>query len=164
MNTRGSVLSFVLVSLLVACVGAEVSPINGKKYPSKPENCEVTEFPSTTPSYPWEDIATVRAYCNVRNQCLEKLRAEVCEAGGDTIYSYNDLVTRTNYTVVATVARRTGAKPVAKTSSVPPAGECDPPCSPGYRCQSGQCIALCNPPCGEGMTCAQDRTCQPNTH
>jgi hypothetical protein len=38
---------------------------------------------------------------------------------------------------------------------------CDPPCSPGYACQSGRCNAVCNPPCEEGAICRQDRTCGP---
>lgn len=38
---------------------------------------------------------------------------------------------------------------------------CDPPCSPGYACESGVCKALCNPPCDNGMICRQDRTCGP---
>jgi hypothetical protein len=36
---------------------------------------------------------------------------------------------------------------------------CDPPCSPGYVCRGGSCVALCNPPCAEGQACKQDRTC-----
>ncbi len=38
---------------------------------------------------------------------------------------------------------------------------CNPPCSPGYECQAGVCVALCNPPCSPGYECANDRTCQP---
>lgn len=41
------------------------------------------------------------------------------------------------------------------------APECTPPCSPGYACESGVCVALCNPACGEGMTCRSDRVCVP---
>jgi hypothetical protein len=38
---------------------------------------------------------------------------------------------------------------------------CDPPCSPGYTCSAGVCLALCNPTCGAGQVCRQDRTCGP---
>jgi hypothetical protein len=36
---------------------------------------------------------------------------------------------------------------------------CDPPCSPGYRCDGEACQPLCNPPCSAGQVCRQDRTC-----
>lgn len=38
---------------------------------------------------------------------------------------------------------------------------CSPPCSPGFSCNQGQCIAQCNPPCPEAMWCSADRTCKP---
>jgi hypothetical protein len=43
----------------------------------------------------------------------------------------------------------------------PVSQDCAPPCSPGYACSAGACLALCNPPCGAGQTCRQDRTCGP---
>jgi Domain of unknown function (DUF4156) len=48
--------------------------------------------------------------------------------------------------------------PVAKAS---PDASCSPPCSPGYACQAGTCIAQCNPACGPNQACRQDRTCGP---
>jgi hypothetical protein len=47
--------------------------------------------------------------------------------------------------------------PVAKASP----DACTPPCSPGYACQAGTCIAQCNPACGPNQVCRQDRTCGP---
>jgi hypothetical protein len=38
---------------------------------------------------------------------------------------------------------------------------CSAACSPGYACESGACKALCNPPCKDGTVCRQDRTCGP---
>ena len=53
---------------------------------------------------------------------------------------------------------RTAAAPPAATA--PPSGpECNPPCSPGYACSAGACLALCNPTCPTGQICRQDRTC-----
>jgi hypothetical protein len=49
------------------------------------------------------------------------------------------------------------ARPTGGASSDTAA--CDPPCSPGYRCVTQQCVALCNPACGAGQICRQDRTC-----
>jgi len=37
---------------------------------------------------------------------------------------------------------------------------CEPPCSPGYRCQDGECVALCNPACASGLVCGSDRVCR----
>jgi hypothetical protein len=37
---------------------------------------------------------------------------------------------------------------------------CDPPCSPGYACQAGICVALCNPTCGPDQVCGGDRICR----
>jgi hypothetical protein len=36
---------------------------------------------------------------------------------------------------------------------------CDPPCSPGFRCQRTVCTPLCNPSCGPGEECGSDRLC-----
>jgi hypothetical protein len=36
---------------------------------------------------------------------------------------------------------------------------CDPPCSPGYTCDSESCQPVCNPPCASGQVCRADRTC-----
>jgi len=56
------------------------------------------------------------------------------------------------------------APPAPSASAAPPAPAattCDPPCSPGYACNAGSCVALCNPPCGPGQICRADRLCVP---
>ncbi len=62
--------------------------------------------------------------------------------------------------IIRGVAFRT---PPTSASSLAAEGEtCDPPCSPGYRCERQVCLALCNPSCGPGSVCRQDRTCGPD--
>jgi len=41
---------------------------------------------------------------------------------------------------------------------------CDPPCSPGYACDEGECEPVCNPECAQGQVCRADRTCGPPSH
>jgi len=166
MNPSRRLLSIGLVGLVAACVHSEVSPVNGSKLTPRPSGCAIQEFPSSAPDYPVEDIATVRATCHVvagRSACLERLRDDACEAGGDTLYGYKDGQSIENMIVIATVGRRTGNSAKTTAASVAAAASsdgCDPPCSPGYRCQSGTCAAVCNPTCGTGTHCALDRTCQ----
>lgn len=52
-------------------------------------------------------------------------------------------------------------EPVEARDPEPPSDGCSPPCSPGFACNAGQCVAQCNPPCPEGMWCGADRSCQP---
>lgn len=177
--------SMVVALALVACVGSEVTQ-TGAKHPAKPEGCPVKIFPSTTPDYKWEDIASVEAHCHFtqgRSACIEELKKRTCEVGGDTLYAFKDGKQGEAHLVIATVAIRKGGsieEAIAKggddedddepkssgdtAPSPPPApapGACDPPCSPGYKCSdTGQCLALCNPPCGEGMRCNQQRMCE----
>jgi hypothetical protein len=50
------------------------------------------------------------------------------------------------------------------TSAAPPiasAAACSPPCSPGYACSAGVCVAECNPACVAGQICRSDRVCVP---
>lgn len=172
--------SIVGVGLVVsACIGSEVT-YTGAKHPSKPAGCPVKIFPSTTPDYKWEDIATVESHCHFtmgRSACIEELKKRTCEAGGDTLYGFKDGKQGEAIIVIGTVGIQTGGS-AEKIGGEPPkapaesAGEapkevtaaasssCDPPCSPGYRCEASQCIAVCNPPCGEGMRCNQQRMCE----
>lgn len=55
----------------------------------------------------------------------------------------------------------TGGESAAPSTPAVTAHGCNPPCSPGYDCENGECMPLCNPPCGEGMQCGQDRVCTP---
>ncbi len=171
-----------LFLLTGACVSSEVT-LTGTKHPSRVAGCEIKVFPSTTPDYKWEDIATVKARChNVvgRTGCIDELKKRACDLGGDTLYGLKDGEDQNSAVVIGTVALRGAGSPstpnareVAKTGGDPPkpssepaaaaaatSGSCDPPCSPGYRCTDGQCLAVCNPPCGGGMVCNQQRICE----
>ena len=39
--------------------------------------------------------------------------------------------------------------------------QCDPPCSPGFKCDEGACEPVCNPECSPDQVCRSDRTCGP---
>jgi hypothetical protein len=171
--------STIMIALFAcSCVGSEVTYI-GAKYPAKPEGCDVKIFPSTTPDYKWADIATVESHCHFtqgRTACIDELKKSVCKAGGDTLYGFKDGRQGEAFIVIGTVGRRTGDEEIEKAGGEAPktasepaalpkdaksaAGGCEPPCSPGYRCEANQCLALCNPACGEGMRCNQQRICE----
>jgi hypothetical protein len=91
-------------------------------------------------------------------------RDQICAAGGDL------LVTEVNgQGVIARgiVFHRVATHGVAADrapTAPPPAGACEPICSPGFRCQAGTCIPQCNPTCDEGETCGKDRTCHRNAN
>jgi hypothetical protein len=177
---------FGFLLLTGACVSSEVT-VTGAKHASRVSGCDIKIFPSTTPDYKWEDIATVKARCHSvvgRNGCIDELKNRTCDLGGDTLYGLKDGEDQNSSIVIGTVAVRSDpsastpkAREVAKTGGEPPkpssepaappvsasspaSSSCDPPCSPGYRCTDGQCLALCNPPCGEGMRCNQQRMCE----
>jgi hypothetical protein len=157
--------------------------MTGAKHAKRPAGCDVKIFPSTTPDYKWEDIATVQSRCSAvvgRTGCIDELKSRTCDVGGDTLYGLKDGQDPNGYIVIGTVALRSDASPSSPktneaaltggdppkasstpaTAPTPAAGSCDPPCSPGYRCTDGQCLALCNPPCGDGMHCNQQRSCE----
>ncbi len=153
-----------LCAAAYGCVGADVTTL--RAMPSKPEGCPVEIFPSTSPSYPWVDVATVEAKCHFtsgRSACIERLKQETCAAGGDTLYALKDGRQGEQIIVIATVAARrtdvSASPPVALTEE--PSQTCDPPCSPGYKCAGTVCEPQCNPTCESGFTCARDRTCKP---
>jgi hypothetical protein len=168
----------ILISTIIgACVRSEVTPL-GEPQAALPEGCPVTVFPSTTPNYEWKDIASAEAECHFtlgRTACIERLKKDACEAGGDTVYAFSEGRKKESIIITATIARRTGGTtavsgPTPPASSAKPPAEkpqlaaetCNPPCSPGYQCQGTTCVALCNPACSAGMHCANDRTCQPD--
>jgi hypothetical protein len=163
------------VLVLPSCVNSEVTYTGKNTYPARAEGCSVNIFPSTTPDYGWEDLATVRSSCSLgRSDCIEELKRKTCELGGDTLYGFKDGMVGDVSVVIGTVALKTGEaqKKVGETAPkqepaapapAPVAVQCSPPCSPGYECQGTTCIALCNPACGPGMTCNQQRMCEPTT-
>ncbi len=165
---RAAYFSVACLALLFACVTSEVSRIGKAQYPPKAKGCPVEVFPSTTPDYQWTDIASVESRChfaNGRDACITELKDKTCELGGDTLYGFKDGKAGEYSIVIGTVGvRKPGDHPKSggtapKSSASPPDG-CSPPCSPGYRCEKSECVALCNPPCGAGMRCNQQRVCE----
>jgi hypothetical protein len=57
------------------------------------------------------------------------------------------------------MAYKTGTPPVVQAGPAVASSTCDPPCSPGYSCSAGTCLAVCNPQCGPTQTCSQERVC-----
>ena len=169
---RGAACFVSGIVLTVACVTSEVSRINDADYPPKAKDCPIKIFPSTTPDYEWEDIASVKAHCHGavgRDACVQQIREDACALGGDTVYGFTDGESGEAIVLIATVAIKTGnaREKTGETPSKPPAAEeptvaggCSPPCSPGYACTDGTCTGLCNPPCPEGARCNQQRMCE----
>ncbi len=106
------------------------------------------------------------------------LRNRTAAMGGDyaailTVLPPHDTGTQCpdNRMLIRGVAYKTSEPPAVSSApalpaappalSTPPASVCDPPCSPGYTCDAGTCVALCNPPCGPGQVCRADRLCVP---
>jgi hypothetical protein len=165
MNSRQTILALICLGV-IGCVSSEVSHLSGQRFQARAPNCPVKFFPSTTPDYPWQDIASVSTKCHFtkgRDACIEELRQKACQEGGDTVYDFKD-GRQGEYTfVVATVGiRKPGpAKKAAQPDTATATSECDPPCSTGYRCNGKECKALCNPPCEGGMICNRRRVCEP---
>jgi len=161
-------LAVAVAVLAGACVDSEVTQI-GAQRPSRPPGCPVEIFPSTTPPYPFAEVASARAKCHFtygRTACIDELRRQACVAGADTVFGFSEGV-RGEFTMIsATLAARTGAAPsppvaAARPPGPPPGVDCNPICSPGFACSAGQCVPQCNPPCEAGEVCSRKRTCEP---
>src|SRR5690606_16748028 len=53
-------------------------------------------------------------------------------------------------------ATATSGSESPRSEPLPPvaaADACNPPCSPGYACEAGACMAVCNPSCSSGFVC-----------
>ena len=157
--------------LAISCADSEATLIAPRR-PARPEHCPVQLFPTTHPSYPSVDLASVRATCdNVagRDACVEQLRMQACAVGGDTVYSFSEGVNPDGggTLISATVAARSNALPAGPsadtgtTADVAAGAGCTPICSPGFACQAGQCIPQCNPACEPTEICNRHRTCEP---
>jgi len=165
---RAGVGGVVVAALLAgACVTSEISPI-GARRPARAEGCAVDIFPSTTPPYPFAEVASASASCHNRsgrNACIEELRKEACAWGADTIFGFQDGRFAEGMTIAATFAVRTEATPPAGVKTKRPAAAeddgCNPICSPGFACKAGQCMPQCNPPCEAGEACSRKRVCEP---
>lgn len=126
--------------------------------------CEVLSIHDTR--LPWQDIASVSTKCHAvkgREGCIEELRQKACQEGGDTVYDFKDGRQGVYTLVVATIGIRKApsTRKAVQPDSTAATSECNPPCSPGYRCSGKECNALCNPPCDGGMVCNRRRVCEP---
>jgi hypothetical protein len=167
----GRTAAVVLTGVLaISCVDSEVTLIAPRR-PARPEHCPVQLFPTTHPSYPSVDLASVRATCdNVvgRDACVEQLRMQACAVGGDTVYGFAEGVNPNGgggTFISATVAARSEVSPASAGAAAPAvdaaADGCTPICSPGFACRGGQCIPQCNPACEPTEICNRHRTCEP---
>jgi hypothetical protein len=87
---------------------SEVVPL--RAYPPLPAETSVQFFPATTPSYPWEDVASGEAQCNQRADCFDLLRRDARAVGADIVYGFTErrrgLGENPNLIITATMARR----------------------------------------------------------
>jgi hypothetical protein len=119
---RLGLLAFPLLSL--ACVSSEVR-LTTLRQPQKPDGCEVAVFSKTKPPYPVEDLAVDRASCLIsRNHCVERLRADACLVGADTVYGFEEVEEPMQTIIQGTLSRRSG--PAAPAVPGPPALAPDP--------------------------------------
>src|SRR5450631_1273556 len=135
----GGICAVVLVvalasALAASCASSEVAP-NAPRRPPLPENCPVQLFPTTHPSYPSVDLASVRAVCNRalgRAPCVEKLRVQTCAAGGDTAYGFKEGINPdgAGMFISATVAARSDTSPASPSAvtAAPVDGASDASC------------------------------------
>ena len=157
--TRAAVWAAVTALPLIvsACAETQVTVL-GEKRPRRPEDCLIEMFPTTVPPYPFTPIAKVRTGCDPvrRNTCVEQLRSEACRAGADAVVGFKEEMAEwTTYIDATFVVKGPAPRDAA-------AGACDPICSPGFACQSGQCVPQCNPACQTGEICSRKRVCEPN--
>lgn len=162
---RGQPGAAVAVAALLAgaCTPTYVTAM-GPRRPSRPEDCLIEMFPTTVPPYPFTPIAKARTECDPvrRNSCVEQLRSEACRAGADAVVGFKESTEEWMLHIDATFVVKGPAAMDAQAPAAPAAtGVCDPICSPGFACQSGQCIPQCNPPCQTGEVCNRKRTCEP---
>jgi hypothetical protein len=107
----------VIGVLAVGCITtSQVTPL-GPARPALQISCPVNIVRDGQPPYPHVDIAKVRASCllyDKGDQCLVRLRVEVCAAGGDTVYGFSESADGDFRTVAAVIAYRPD-KPAAPT-------------------------------------------------
>ena len=65
-----------------------------------------------------------------------------------------------SFVIHATLYKLAPSSPSSPTPASPD-DDCNPPCSPGYECDFGECEPVCNPECPSGQVCRPDRTCGP---
>jgi hypothetical protein len=118
----------VTFAAVCACAMSSVTPI-GPAYPPRPDDCKVRVFPSTTPSYTWEDVATTQVKCPMnRTLCIRQLEKNACRSGADTVYGFHEGMQGDFVVISATIAKRTGDETgPPRSSSEAPAALSDPP-------------------------------------
>src|SRR5207253_2935747 len=85
---------------------------------------------------------------------IEEARGQVCRAGGEMVVTQ---VNGMGAVVRGAVFRRRTEQPATEATSE----QCDPICSPGFRCKGTKCVPQCNPACDDGEACGRDRVCHP---
>jgi hypothetical protein len=94
-----------------------------------------------------------------------KLREETAALGADYVEivkvtpAIQSLDCLSNRWAIEGIAYRTGSAATPVPPPAPAIVDCTPPCSPGYACSAGTCLASCNPACGPDQICRQDRIC-----
>jgi hypothetical protein len=103
-------------SLSLGCISSEVR-LTTKRQSPRSDGCDVAVYPKAKPPYAHEDLAEDRASCVLsRQRCIERLRADACEVGADTVYGFGEVKQTMQTTISATLARRTGPAPEPGTS------------------------------------------------
>jgi hypothetical protein len=117
MSSRAARVALVLVPLLSpGCISSEVR-LTTKRQPARSDGCDVAVYPTTKPPYATEDLADDRASCVLsRGHCIDRLRADACEVGADTVYGFGEVKQTMQTTISATLARRTGPAPAPGAS------------------------------------------------
>lgn len=147
------------VAALLAVGSADAPPrfvVTNPAFQGQNPRCQLR----TAASHPGDEYTEVGYILNRQTRSAFPLSAEhlinpvygkVCRAGGQVVaLEINGLGNIVRAVVFRYTPRpRTGA----------PAEQCEPACSPGFRCAFGRCIPQCNPPCAADERCDRHRTC-----
>jgi hypothetical protein len=187
MNHRAPHLALI-ATLAVGCgVSVEYVPLNTPPHAMKPRPPgSVDVYASNRPERPFVEVGMIEAqqesaYSQAPpEQIVAEMRGRAGELGCDGLMltGGNDAVvgggsvangsgsswarTLKGYRGTCIMYKAEAPPPLATAVLVPASttGTCDPPCSPGYRCEGATCVALCNPGCPGGMICGSDRVCR----
>jgi len=78
----------ILFALIVASVGCASEAKPPGKYPAREPGCDVQLFPEE-PTYPTENIGSVRASCDEavsEPACERELKDQACKLGAETVW------------------------------------------------------------------------------
>jgi hypothetical protein len=119
MRTSAAFFAVSLSLLSLACVSSEVRLTTLRQAP-KSDGCPVAVYATAQPPYPYEVLADDRASCLLsRNHCIDRLRADACEVGADTVYGLSETKQSMQTTISATLARKTGAAAEGAAAPLP---------------------------------------------